>query len=381
MAEIVYMDHAATSAVRPPVVSRAVAEYIDTIGATPGRGGHRLAHEAGRVALRCRQRIAQLMDVPGDASRVTFAPNATYALNAALWGVLRRGDRVIVSDIDHNAVLRPCAALARERDVAVTQVPCTPEGALDERTLEQSLGGARLLVLNAASNVLGNVLDVRSLAALARAAGVLTLVDVAQLAGHVPFSVTDWGADMVAFTGHKGLLGPQGIGGLWVRQGVEVEPLVTGGTGGDSLQRDMPAAWPDHLEAGSLNGPGIAGLYAGAGFVLDEGVAAMHARLAPLKQQLRDALVATPRVRVVSPAAPDGVAIVTVTTDGVDVAAVAARLDREHGVLTRPGLHCAPEAHRLLGTATTGALRFSLGWSSTAADVERAAAAIRAVLA
>jgi len=378
--DLAYLDHAATSAVRPRAVTDAVVGYLENVGATPGRGGHRLAVEAGRIALRCRQQIATLLNVPDDLGRIAFTANATHALNTALHGTLRAGDRVVVTAFDHNAVLRPAAALARQRDVDVVLVPVDENGVVDEETLRRALDGARLLTINAASNVLGTCLDVSRLARLARDAGALSLVDVAQLAGHCTFDAAAAAVDMIAFTGHKGMLGPQGIGGLWVRTGVDIEPLLTGGTGGDSMQRDMPAAYPDHLEAGTLNGPAIAGLAAGIGVVLEEGVAAIHARTSSLKRRLWEGLTAIDGVRVHTPLAPSGVPIVTITVATLDAAALAARLDREHGVLTRPGLHCAPEAHRLLGTDAGGALRFSLGWSSTEADVERALAAVRSVL-
>jgi cysteine desulfurase / selenocysteine lyase len=374
------MDFAATAAQRPPAVARAVARYIDEVGATPGRGGHRLANEAGRVALRCRQRVASVLGITGDAGRVTFAGNATYALNAALWGTVRRGHRIVVTALDHNAVLRPAARLARERDAEVVLVAAAADGTLDDHALQRALDGARLLSINAASNVLGSVLDVRRMAAQARAAGVLTLVDAAQAAGHVPLDVAAADVDMVAFAGHKGMLGPQGIGGLWVRAGVDIDAVFAGGTGGDSLESDMPRALPDRLEAGTQNGPAMAGLTAGIDALHEEGVAVLHARLSALKQRLRDGLADITGVRVLSPAAPDGVPIVTITSDVVDPAALAARLDREHGVLTRAGLHCAPGAHRLLGTAQTGAVRFSLGWSTTALDVDHAVRATHAVV-
>jgi cysteine desulfurase / selenocysteine lyase len=379
--DITYMDYAATSAVRPPAVTRSVALYMEEIGATPGRGGHRLANEAGRVALRCRQRVARLLGMAGDASRIAFTANATHALNAALWGIVRRGERIVVTAFDHNAVLRPAARLAAERNAQVVVVPGAADGFLDDDALDRALDGARVLVINAASNVLGTVLDVTRLAARARAAGALSIVDLAQLAGHGAFDAAAAGVDVVAFTGHKGLLGPQGIGGLWVRTGLELEPLLTGGTGGDSLLRTMPDPMPDHLEAGSVNGPGIAGLLAGVDAVLDEDVAGLHARLARLKLLLHDGLAAIEGVRVLSPPAPEGVPIVTVVSDVVEPAIMAARLDREHGVLTRAGLHCAPEVHRMLGTAQTGAVRFSLGWASTADDVRRSIAAAAAVVA
>ncbi|HEX6309725.1 MAG TPA: aminotransferase class V-fold PLP-dependent enzyme [Longimicrobiales bacterium] len=380
MKGITYLDHAATAAIRPRAVRAAVAAYLDDVGATPGRGGHRLAIEAGRIALRCRQQIARLLNLPGDVGRIAFMANATQALNTALHGTLRPGERIVVTTLDHNAVLRPAAALARERSVDVVLARIEIDGTVDDDALLRALNGARLLVINAASNVTGARIDVQHVARLAREAGALTVVDVAQVAGHLPFDAAAANVDMVAFTGHKGMLGPQGIGGLWVREGVDVEPLLTGGTGGDSMLRSMPAPYPDHLEAGTINGPGIAGLAAGIGVVLEEGVVAIHDRLALLKDTLREGLRAIDGVHVHSPPAPEGAPIVTITAAGLDAAALAARLDREHGVLTRPGLHCAPEAHRMLGTDRTGAVRLSLGWSSTERDVARALEAVRAVL-
>jgi cysteine desulfurase/selenocysteine lyase len=374
--DVSYLDFAATSAVRPRAVVRAVAEYLENVGATPGRGGHRLAIESGRVALRCRQAIARLLGIPGDVGRIAFMFNATHALNTALCGVLRPRDRLVVTSFDHNAVLRPADQLARERGVDVRLAAGDALGGLDERALLEALDGARLLSINAASNVLGTTLDVTALVAAAHEAGALALVDTAQVAGHLPFDVAATDADLVAFTGHKGLLGPQGIGGLWVRPGLDIAPLLTGGTGGDSLARAMPTPFPDHLEAGTQNAPGIAGLAAGVGWLLEHGVDVLHARTAALKRQLHDGLSALPHVRVHSPAAPSGVPIVTITSAAMDPATLASRLDREHGVLTRPGLHCAPEAHRVLGTERAGAVRLSLGWCSTESDVERALDAV-----
>ena len=380
MPDITYLDFAATSAVRPPEVVRAVTHYLEHIGATPGRGAHRLAVEAGRVALRCRQRIAELLGIEGDVGRIAFMANATYALNTALWGCVRRKERIVVTAFDHNATLRPAAALAHERDVEVVLVPVSAEGAFDEAELLRALDGARVLCINAASNVLGTVLDVSRLAHLARSAGALTVVDVAQLAGHVPFRVSDWNVDMVAFTGHKGMLGPQGIGGLWVRPGVDLVPLLRGGTGGDSRLREMPAVLPDQLEAGTVNAPGIAGLDAGVEYVLRHGVAQIHERLDGLKRNLWVGLSEMADVRVHSPLTAWGIPIVTITSRTIDAATLAARLDREFGVLVRAGLHCAPEAHRVMGTIDTGAVRFSLGWCSTAEDVECALQGVRAIV-
>jgi cysteine desulfurase family protein len=378
--DFVYFDYAATSAVRPPEVVAAVTRFLTDVGATPGRGGHRLAVEAGRVALRCRRALARLLVLPGDPGRLVFTHNATHALNTALAGVVGAGDVIVVTQLDHNAVLRPAHRLCERSGALCRLVAAAPDGTVDEDALVGALDGARVLAINAASNVLGSAQDVDRLARLGRSAGALVVADLAQSAGHIPFDATRMPVDLVALTGHKALLGPQGTGALWVRDGVAVEPLLTGGTGGASDDRRMPAAYPDHLEAGTLNSPGIAGWLAGVEWVLARGVDVLRAELASLKQRLRGGLGSIPGVRVVSPPAPDGVPIVTVIADATDPATLAARLDREFGVLTRPGLHCAPEAHRVLGTLDTGAVRFSLGWASTAEDVDRAIEAVGAII-
>ncbi len=378
--ELTYLDFAATSAVRPGEVTAAVTAVLERVGATSGRGGHRLAVAAGRIALHTRQGLARLLGLPGDAGRIVFTLNATHALNTALFGFLRRGDAVVVTPFEHNAVLRPLHILAERRGIEVRNVPGDSSGALDPVAYARAVEGARLVALNAVSNVTGTRLDVAGLARIAHAAGALVLVDGAQAAGHVPFEPAADGADLLGLSGHKGLLGPQGVGALWVRDGVWIEPLLSGGTGGDSLDPAMPAAYPDHLEAGTTNGPGIAGLGAGVDWLLAHGVRALHERLGQLKSALYEGITAIAGVRVISPPAPDGAGIVTFVARDIDPSSLAARLDREHGVLCRPGLHCAPEVHRMLGTHRTGAVRLSLGWSSTEADVARAVRAVDMVV-
>lgn len=380
--EGIYLDYAATSAVRPDEVIDAVARYLREVGATPGRSGHHLALEAGRIAFRCRVALARLMGIDGDPGRVAFFPNATYALNAALHGLARPGDRVVRTVFDHNAVRRPVAVLAA-RGIEETVIGGGADGSIDFAELDHALAGsgrpARILALPHASNVLGSVLPVEEMARRAHAHDTVVLVDAAQSAGHVPIHVGEMGIDVLAFTGHKGLLGPQGTGGLWVRKGMEIDPIWAGGTGGDSMPIGMPDAMPDRLEPGTLNGPGIAGLLAGIEWLAERGVAALHARETALKLRLRARLGSIEGVHVLSPPAPDGVGIVTITVDGIAADRLAHRLDREHGVMTRAGLHCAPEAHQLLGCAETGALRFSVGWATTADDVDSAADALASI--
>lgn len=365
-----YLDHAATTAFRPPEVVDAVRRYLEETGATPGRGGYGLALDAGRTVLRARREVARVLGLDGDPGRVTFGPNATHALNTALQGTLGPGDVLVATAYDHNAVLRPAHALARNRGVRVRVLDGAPDGSICRDAFREAVKGARLVALNAVSNVLGTRLPVEELATVARGAGALVLVDTAQSAGHVPVDLSH--ADLVAFTGHKGLLGPQGTGGLWVREGVEVRPLVQGGTGGDSLDPEMPDAYPDHLEAGTLNGPGLAGLAAGCRVVLDAGVETLHRRERALKNRLRTGLMEAGGVEVLTPEDPAGAAIVTVRHAALDPGRLASRLEREFGILARSGLHCAPGVHRLLGTDGTGALRLSLGWGSTEAEVDRA---------
>ena len=375
-----YLDYAATSAIRPPGVGRAMAAFLDGVACTPGRGGHSGAVEAARLAFRCRRALSRALGLPGDPGRIAFMHNATHALNTALWGLLGPGDVLVVSQYDHNAVLRPAHHLSRDRGVEVRMLSGCPGGEVDLDEAAGLLDGAAVLVANVASNVLGTLLPVTDLSRIAHEAGAVVVADAAQSAGHSTESPAAQGADVVAFTGHKGLLGPQGMGGLWVREGIEVAPFLSGGTGGDSRNREMPAAMPDRLEAGTGNSPGMAGLLAGCSFLHKTGVEAVHRHEMALKARLRDGLGGIAGLHVLSPPGPRGVPVVTVAADGMDAASLAGRLDAEYGVQTRAGLHCAPEVHRILGTRESGAVRFSLGWASTREDVDAAVAGVAQLL-
>jgi selenocysteine lyase/cysteine desulfurase len=319
------------------------------------------------------------MGLPDDPTRVVFTQNATQALNVALFGLLRQGDSVVATQYDHNAVLRPLHLLGQRRDVETRTLVGAPDGSLDLEGLRRQVRGARLLVVNAVSNVLGTRLPILELAQAAREGGALVLVDAAQWAGHFTESLAELGADVVAFTGHKGLLGPQGIGGLWVREGLELDPLLAGGTGGNSDNRAMPSGLPERLEAGTGNSPGMAGLLAGIEFLLAQGIETSHRREMGLKAVLREGLSGLPSVRVLSPPAEEGVGIVTFVSDRVDPPTLAEKLDQDWGVMVCHGLNCAPEVHRILGTSRTGAVRASLGWASTIDDVNQAIRGVEAI--
>jgi cysteine desulfurase family protein len=375
----VYLDYAATAAIRPEEVADAVYHFLREVGATPGRAGHAPALAAGRIALRCRLALAELFAIEGDPGRIAFQLNATHALNSALAGFLRPGDAVVRTQYDHNSVRRPVLALA-SGGVEERVLSGSPDGGVDLDELDLLLRGdnqpARLLAIPHASNVLGSVLPVAAMAERAHAVGARVLVDAAQTAGHLPIDVERMGVDLLAFTGHKGLLGPQGTGGLWVREGVEISSLLHGGTGADSAAPAMPATYPDHLEAGSQNAPGIAGLLAGVEWVQRSGVAALHLHESTLADRLIAGIRGIDAVTIHSPTTGERVGIVTINCEGVPAAALATRLERQHQVLTRSGLHCAPGAHEVLGTLETGAVRLSTGWATTESEIDRAVLAL-----
>lgn len=376
---MIYLDNAATSWPKPPAVVQAMAHFLNEIGANPGRSGHRLSVEAGRIAYQTRAALAALFGL-ADPLRVVFTPNVTYALNLALRGLLHCGDHVITSGMEHNAVMRPLRAL-EQQGVALTVVPCSPQGLLDPQDVRSALRAeTRLVVLNHASNVCGTVLPVAEVGQIARQAGLLYLVDAAQTAGALPFTMEEMGVDLLAFTGHKGLLGPTGTGGLAIGPRVPLErfePLVRGGTGSRSEHEVQPDFLPDKFESGTLNAVGLAGLLAAVRYVTARGPEDIRAHEVALTRQLMAGLQAIPGVTVYGPGvAEKQMAVVSFNVAGRTPADVAERLDERYDIACRPGLHCAPAAHRTLGTLPVGTVRFGLGPLSTSADVAQAVRAI-----
>lgn len=378
----IYLDHAATSWPKPPEVVAAMHDFLDRIGANPGRSGHRLSIEAARVVYDAREAVAQLFGA-ADPLRVVFGLNATEAINLALYGLLRSGDHVVTTGLEHNAVMRPLRDLER-RGVEVSVVPCSPQGRLDPAQVAAALRSNTVLIaLNHASNVTGTIAPVAEVGRLARRHGALVLIDAAQSGGAVPIEMATDSIDLLAFTGHKSLYGPTGTGGLIIGERVDLDrlrPLKRGGTGSRSEYEEQPSFLPDKYESGTLNAVGLAGLNAAVRWVLARGVTAIRAHEQALCQQLIDGLRAIPGVTVYGPlAAADQTATVSFNVAGRAPSDVGLRLDEEHGMLCRVGLHCAPAAHRTIGTLPGGTVRSALGAFNTADDVARTIAAVRQI--
>ena len=376
----VYLDNAATSWPKPEAVYQAVDHFIREIGATPGRGGHRQEEQAQQIADETREALAQLFHAP-DPQGVAFTLNATQAINMALKGLLRPGDHVITSSIEHNAMWRPLKALEK-RGVEVTAAPCAPDGALDPAGVEAAIRPqTRLIAMLHASNVLGTLLPIAEVGEIAHRHGTLLLVDAAQTAGAYPIDMQAMGIDLLAFAGHKGTYGPHGTGGLVVRPGIELETWVEGGSGVLSRPDTMPEELPMRLEAGTQNAAGLAGLLAGVRFVLEQGVERIRAHEMALAGRLIERLRAIPGLAILGPVDPQQrTAVVAITVEDYLPDQLAAVLDKVFNVATRAGLHCAPQAHSVAGTLECGALRFSPGYFNTAEEIDYAADSLQNTL-
>lgn len=379
---MIYFDNAATSWPKPPGVVEAMVRFMKEIGANPGRSGHRLSVEAARVVYAAREALAMLFNAP-DPLRVVFGAGATEALNLALRGLLRSGDHVITSSMEHNSVMRPLRALERE-GVELTVVQCSPAGFLDPADVLAAIRPNTLLVvLNHASNVVGSLLPVGEVGRLVRQYGPLLLVDAAQTGGAYPIDVQADCIDLLAFTGHKSLLGPTGTGGLIIGERVDVRrmaPLKRGGTGSHSEHEEQPDFLPDVYESGTLNVVGLAGLEAGVRWVLEQGIEAIRAHEAALTQRLIDGLREIPGVTVYGGLDADRqTATVSFNIAGKEPSEVGQRLDEEYEIMCRVGLHCAPAAHKTLGTYPNGTVRFGLGAFNTVAEIDTALQAVRAI--
>jgi cysteine desulfurase/selenocysteine lyase len=383
---MIYFDNAATSWPKPPGVAEAMTLFINEVGANPGRAAHRQAIESGRIVYGAREAVCELFHAP-DPLRLVWSKNVTEALNLALRGLLRPGDHVVTSSMEHNSMMRPLRALegAPERHlggVEVTVVECSPSGVLDPADVEAAIRpNTRMVALNHASNVVGTLLPVAEVGAICRERDLLLLVDAAQTGGAYPMDVQADKIDLLGFTGHKSLGGPMGTGGLIVGERVDetqIDPLIRGGTGSRSEYEVQPDFLPDMCESGTPNVVGLAGLEAGVRWVLKRGVQAIRAHEVVLTQSLIEGLRSIPGAIVYGTLDPElQTATVSFNIDGMRPSLAGLRLDDEYGIECRVGLHCAPTAHRTLGTFPDGTIRFGLSAFNTAEEVEIALGAVR----
>ena len=375
---MIYLDNAATTMHKPQTVIDAVTQAMCSLG-NAGRGATSGALDAARTIHACRAKLARLLGCPR-ADHVCFTPNSTAALNTAINGVVRPGDRVVTTVLEHNSVLRPLNRLAAEQGVTVEHAGCDANGALDYDELERLVTpGTRAVVVTHASNVTGNAVDIARVAAIAHAAGALLIVDASQSAGTARVDMQTIGLDIVCFTGHKGLMGPQGTGGLYVRPGLQVAPLVVGGSGVYSFDEHHPTEMPTALEAGTLNVPGIAGLGAGVRWLLTQGVEALETKENALARLFYETVREIPGVWLYGDFTAPRAPIVSLNLAGEDSARVADALWEEYGICVRAGAHCAPLMHKALGTVEQGVVRFSFSHTNTREEALAAARAVRSL--
>lgn len=370
----IYLDNAATSWPKPTSVYEAVCQYMRQNGAALGRGVYLSAQEVGRTIATLRRRAASMLGV-ASPSRILFTFNGTDSLNLALHGILRPGDHVVTTTVEHNSVLRPLQFLQRHRDVRVTYVECDGAGFVHpQRIAEELKDNTRLVAICHASNVTGSIQPVCQILAAVASHPALRLLDAAQTAGHLPLLTDSWGLDLVACSGHKGLLGPLGTGLLAVseRAAQQLFPLREGGTGTFSESDEQPDTLPDRFESGNLNVPGLVGLERGIAYIEERGVQSLRAHEIQLTSRFLQALRNLPGITIYGPQCPEAqVGVVSFRLDGYDPQELAALLDAEFGIEVRGGLHCAPRLHRRLGTLHRGGtVRASFGPFNTPEDVD-----------
>ena len=373
---MIYLDNAATTLHKPPQVIQAVVEAMQTLG-NAARGAHENSLQASRMIYDTRCALARLFGF-SHPERVIFTANATESLNLALNGLFSPGDHVITTDLEHNSVLRPLYRLENRGIITLDFVPADRLGNPDYSAFENLIRpNTRAIVTTHASNLTGNLVDLPRVSAIAKSHGLLLVVDASQTAGSIPISMEELGIDLLCFTGHKGLMGPQGTGGLCVSPGVTLRPWKVGGSGIHSYSRTQPEDYPTCLEAGTLNGHGIAGLSAAVDFLLETGVDAIARRERELTFRFYRGVKDIPGVTVYGDfSQPQRAAIVALNLENEDSGQVADALMEDFGIAVRSGAHCAPRMHQALGTQNQGAVRFSFSWFTTEAEIDAAVAAL-----
>ena len=373
---MIYFDNAATTLPKPEAVKEAVCRALDTLG-NSDRGVHDASLGSMRVIYQARELTARIFGA-SSPSRVAFAKNATEALNVAIRGLIKPGDHVITTDAEHNSVLRPLYALEKE-GITLSFLPCDETGRVRLEALESLVRpNTRAVVCTHASNVTGNVVDAAQIGNFCRKRGLLFILDVSQTAGVLDINMEALGADVICFTGHKGLYGPQGTGGLCVREGVEIAPLLRGGSGVQSYLREQPPQMPTRLEAGTQNAHGLAGLEAGIRFVLETGLNRIRERERMLTLRFYRGIRDVPGIKIYGDVtAENHTAVVAFNIGDYDSGQVADELAVRFGIASRPGAHCAPRMHEALGTKEQGAVRFSFSWFNTEEEIDQGVEAVR----
>jgi cysteine desulfurase family protein len=379
--ETLYLDNAATSFPKPAAMLAAMINYQQTIGGSPGRSGHGLSIDAGRVVFETRETVARLFSIE-DPLRIAFTKNSTEALNIALCGLLKEGDHVITTGMEHNSVMRPLRFL-QSCGVELSVIPCSLQGALDPDDIRRSLRkNTKIVVLTHASNVTGTIMPVEEIGGIIRGSGdTLLCLDAAQTAGALPIDVAKMSIDLLAFTGHKSLYGPQGTGGLYVREGLDKKllPLMRGGTGSRSEFEYQPDFMPDKYESGTPNAIGLAGLGAGVTFILEQTIQAIRAKEEKLTSRFLDQLKEEKdKVTIYGPKdAALQTAVVSFNLKNITPSDAALYFEEKWGIMCRPGLHCAPAAHKTIGTFSQGTVRFSFGFFNSEKDIDMAVGAVK----
>lgn len=372
---MIYLDNAATTLHKPQQVIDAVVHAMQSMG-NCARGTHEEALDAARTVYDARVRLASLFGCPR-VEHVAFTANSTEALNMAINGLIDPGDHVISTDLEHNSVLRPLYRLEAEHGAELSFVPADKLGNVDYADFERLMRpNTRAVVCTNASNLTGTVLDIERIAKTAHSHGALVIVDASQTAGCWPIDMKKMGIDVLCFTGHKGLMGPQGTGGICVKEGIEIRPFKVGGSGVQSYSRTHPAEYPTRLEAGTLNGHGIAGLGAAAKFISETGVENIHAKERSLMLRFYEGVKNTEGVTVYGDFTKDKTAIVALNIRDYESGEVSYELSQGYGIATRPGAHCAPRMHKALGTAEVGAVRFSFSFYNTEEEIDEAVRAV-----
>ncbi len=372
---MIYLDNAATTLHKPQQVIDAVVHAMQSMG-NCARGTHEEALDAARTVYDARVRLASLFGCPR-VDHVAFTANSTEALNMAINGLIDPGDHVISTDLEHNSVLRPLYRLEAEHGTELSFVPADKLGNVDYADFERLMKpNTRAVVCTNASNLTGTVLDIERIAKTAHSHGALVIVDASQTAGCWPIDMKKMGIDVLCFTGHKGLMGPHGTGGICVKEGIEIRPFKVGGSGVQSYSRTHPAEYPTRLEAGTLNGHGIAGLGAAAKFISETGVENIHAKERSLMLRFYEGVKNIEGVTVYGDFTKDKTAIVALNIRDYESGEVSYELSQGYGIATRPGAHCAPRMHKALGTAEVGAVRFSFSFYNTEEEIDEAVRAV-----